>query len=416
MKRFSGLSQNNMHFKYKAIKNNGERYEGTTESQSKFNLYGELKAQGSMLISATEIKSNKIENYLLNIFSFIGRVNTEQKIAFAKNLSSMTKAGLSLSRALSVIERQSNKARFKSLVENINLEIKKGRTLSAAMADHPNIFSNLFVSMTKAGEESGSLSDALANVAIQMDKTYRLQKKIKGAMIYPAVIVSVMIVVGILMFIFVVPGITETFKELNTELPTSTKFIIFLSEFLTGHWFLTLLIIIGIASGFYFGLKTVVGKRIRDRIVIKLPLVGELIREANAARVARTLSSLLIAGVPVASSIQITKDMVSNHYYRQVLEEAGKVVEKGENISGIFMRNPDLYPTFVGEMMSVGEETGNMAAMLLQVAIFYETDVEERTKDLSTIIEPVLMVIIGIAVGFFALSMVTPIYSVMDNV
>jgi len=253
-------------------------------------------------------------------------------------------------------------------------------------------------------------------VALQMDKTYRLQKKVKGAMIYPAVIISVMIIVGILMFIFVVPGITETFKELNTELPFSTQLIINISDFLTGHWFLTILILLGLIAGVYFGLKTVAGKLLRDGIVIKLPLVGDLIKEANAARVARTLSSLLMAGVPVAQSLDITKGIVNNHYYKQVVEEAAKIVEKGENISGVFMKNPNLYPTFVGEMMAVGEETGNMAAMLLEVAMFYENDVEERTKDLSTIIEPVLMVIIGAAVGFFALSMVTPIYSVMDNV
>jgi type IV pilus assembly protein PilC len=238
---------------------------------------------------------------------------------------------------------------------------------------------------------------------------------VKGAMIYPSVIISVMIVVGILMFIFVVPGITATFKDLKSELPPTTKFIIFLSDFLTGHWFLTILIILILIFGTYFSLKTTVGKRIRDYSVIRLPLVGDLIREANAARVARTLSSLLFAGVPVSDSIQITKGIVGNYYHRQVLEEAAKVVEKGENISGLFSKNPQLYPTFVGEMMSVGEETGNMASMLLEVAIFYENDVEERTKDLSTIIEPVLMVIIGIAVGFFALSMITPIYSVMNN-
>jgi len=225
-----------------------------------------------------------------------------------------------------------------------------------------------------------------------------------------------MIVVGILMFIFVVPGIVETFRELNTELPASTKLIIFISDFLTGHWFLTILIILAISFGLYFSLKTSLGKRTRDKIVIKLPLIADLIKEANAARVARTLSSLLMARVPVAQSIAITKGIVNNYYYRQILEEAATIVEKGENISSVFMRNPDLYPTFVGEMMSVGEETGNMASMLGEVAVFYENDVEERTKDLSTIIEPVLMVIIGAAVGFFALSMVTPIYSVMDNI
>jgi type IV pilus assembly protein PilC len=339
-----------------------------------------------------------------------------QKIAFAKNLSAMTKSGLSLSRALSVIERQSKAGRLKEIVEGVNLEIKKGKTLSESLRGFPNVFSNLFIFMAKAGEESGGLSDALGNVALQMDKTYRLQKKVKGAMIYPAVIVTVMIIVGILMFIFVVPGITATFKELNTELPFTTKVIIGLSDFLVEHWFLTILIIMGAVSGIYFSLKTIWGKNLRDYLVIRIPVVGDLIMEANAARVARTLSSLLTAGVPIAQSILITKDIVTNHYYKQVLDEASKAVEKGENISGIFMKNPKYYPTFVGEMMSVGEETGNMSNMLTEVALFYELDVEERTKDLSTIIEPVLMVIIGAAVGFFALSMVTPIYSVMDNV
>jgi type IV pilus assembly protein PilC len=410
------LFQNKMHFKFKAIRKNNERYEGTRESQSKFSLYNEIKAEGDMLISAEEIKKGRFMEYLYKAFGFLGNISVAQKINFAKNLSAMTKAGLSLSRSLSVIENQTKNLRFKSVVEGINLEIKKGKTLSEAFKNYPNIFSNLFISMAKAGEESGGLSSSLANVALQMDKTYRLQKKVKGAMIYPGVIISVMIVVGILMFIFVVPGITATFKELNTDLPASTKVIIGLSDFLTGHWLLSILIIILSVLGVYFLLKTKSGKKAWDRTVIRLPLVGDLIKEANAGRMARTLSSLLLAGVPVADSIQITKDMITNHYYRRVLDEAAAVVERGENISSVFMKNPDLYPTFVGEMMGVGEETGNMSAMLLEVAIFYENDVEERTKDLSTIIEPVLMVVIGVAVGFFALSMVAPIYSVMDKV
>lgn len=405
-----------MHFKFKAIKSTGEHYEGVVEAQSKFGLYNDLKAEGSVLVSAKELSHTRWQAYFYKIFSFMGGVSMAQKIAFAKNMSAMTKAGLSLSRALSVIERQSKAGRLKEVVEGINLEIKKGKTLSESLRGYPNIFSNLFIFMAKAGEESGGLSDALGNVALQMDKTYRLQKKVKGAMIYPAVIVTVMIIVGILMFIFVVPGITATFKELNTELPFTTKVIIGLSDFLVGHWFLTILIIMGAVSGVYFSLKTTWGKNLRDYLVIRIPVVGDLVMEANAARVTRTLSSLLTAGVPIAQSILITKDIVTNHYYKQVLDDASKAVEKGESISGIFMKNPKYYPTFVGEMMSVGEETGNMSNMLTEVALFYELDVEERTKDLSTIIEPVLMVVIGAAVGFFALSMVTPIYSVMDNV
>ena len=408
-----------MRYKFKAIKNDGSKYEGMTESQDKFSLFNELKAEGNILISAEEINTIGYKKYFFGIFKFFNYFNNVsilQKINFAKNLGAMTKAGLSLSRALSVIGKQTKNKRFKAVVEGINSEVRRGKTLSDAFKNYPNIFSSFFVFMTKAGEESGGLSNALSNIAFQMDKTYHLQKKIRGAMIYPAVIIFVMMTVGIIMFIFVVPGLVQTFKELNTELPFSTKLIIGLSDFITVYWPITISILIVLIVSIYFYLKTNIGSKTLDGIIIKLPLIADLVKEANSARVARTLSSLLMAGVPVAQSIQIVKDVVSNYYYRQVLEEAAKVVEKGENISSIFLKNPELYPTFVGEMMNVGEETGNMAAMLNEVAIFYETDVEERTRDLSTIIEPVLMVLIGIAVGFFAFSMITPIYSVMDTI
>ncbi len=408
-----------MRYKFKAIKKSGEKYEGISESQSKFDLFNELKAEGGMLISAEEINNIGLRKYyyrFLNIFSFLIGVSTIQKINFAKNLATMTKAGLSLSRALSVIERQMKDPHFRSVVIDINIEIKKGKTLSESLKKYPNIFSNFFISVAKAGEESGSLSQALTNVVIQMEKTYHLQKKIKGAMIYPAVIILVMIAVGILMFIFVVPGLTLTFKELNTELPFSTKLLISSSDFLIIYWPITVSVVIVFILGIYFSLKTFTGKRIRDFVVMKLPVVGELVKEANSAKVARTLSSLLSAGVPIAQAIQIVMGIVNNYYYKQVLVQSLKAVEKGDTISSIFMSNPELYPTFVGEMMSVGEETGSMASMLGEVAIYYETDVEEKTKDISTIIEPVLMVIIGIVVGFFAFSMITPIYSVMDTI
>lgn len=408
-----------MRYKFKAIKKSGEKYEGISESQSKFDLFNELKAEGGMLISAEEINNIGLRKYyyrFLNIFSFLIGVSTIQKINFAKNLATMTKAGLSLSRALSVIERQMKDPHFRSVVIDINIEIKKGKTLSESLKKYPNIFSNFFISVAKAGEESGSLSQALTNVVIQMEKTYHLQKKIKGAMIYPAVIILVMIAVGILMFIFVVPGLTLTFKELNTELPFSTKLLISSSDFLIIYWPITVSVVIVFILGIYFSLKTFIGKRIRDSVIMKLPVVGELVKEANSAKVARTLSSLLSAGVPIAQAIQIVMGIVNNYYYKQVLVQSLKAVEKGDTISSIFMSNPELYPTFVGEMMSVGEETGSMASMLGEVAIYYETDVEEKTKDISTIIEPVLMVIIGIVVGFFAFSMITPIYSVMDTI
>lgn len=405
-----------MRYKYRAIKSDGERYDGISEAKSKLVLYNELKNQGEMLISAEEIRKRSLASLFTNYFGLWQNISLVQKISFAKNLAAMINAGLSLSRSLSVISRQSQNNKFKNIIEGLNQEIKKGKTLSESFRIYPNIFSNLFVSMTKAGEESGSLAEALSNVALQMDKTYRLQKKIKGALIYPAVIISVMIIIGILMFIFVVPGIIATFSELNTELPLSTKLIIFISNFLSNNWLIFILGIIIFIFLIYYCLKTVLGKNILDRVVVRLPLISNLVCGANTARVARTLSSLLKAGVPVAQSIQITEETINNHLFKQVLSGSIKAVESGGNISAVFLKNQKYYPVFMGEMIAVGEETGNIAAMLMEVAIFYENDIEEKTKDLSTIIEPILMVIIGVAVGFFALSMITPIYSVMDKI
>ncbi|MEI6528346.1 MAG: type II secretion system F family protein [bacterium] len=404
-----------MKFKYKAIKNNGERVEGIKEAQNRLDLYNDIKSEEAMLISAEEVKKNSFD--LMSIVnSIIGRVSVAQKIAFAKNLGLMLDAGLSLTRALSVLERQIKNARFSKVMAALNLEIKKGKTFSEAMKTQPSVFSGLFVSMVRAGEEGGSLSKSLNNIAEQMDKTYKIQKKVKGAMIYPAVIISVMLVVGVLMFIYVVPGLVGTFRDAGTDLPASTQFIIMLSDFLSAHWLYAIIILLTTISVIYVWAKTPQGSRTMNLIAIKAPLIGELVRETNTARVARTLSSLLEAGVPFAQAIEITAEVMGNYYYKKVLIEAKSVVEKGENISTIFMKSPDLYPPFVGEMMSVGEETGKMASMLSEVAIFYEADVDQRTKDMSTIIEPVLMVLIGAAVGFFAISMISPIYSVMDKI
>jgi len=403
-----------MRFKYKAIKDGGERIEGQKDSQNKNALYFELKTEGAMLISAEEVKRNGW-GLMEIINSLFGRISISQKITFAKNLATMMDAGLSLTRALSVLERQIKHAKFSALIASLNQEIKKGKTLSDAMKSYPKVFGDLFVSMVHAGEESGNLSNSLRNVGNQMEKTYKLQQKVKGAMIYPAVIVTVMLTVGVLMFIFVIPGLTATFKEMGTDLPFSTQLIISTSDFMSAHWLLAIIIILVIVVSIYILSKTPSGQRMIDLGLIKAPLIGELVRETNTARVARTLSALLSAGVPFSQAIEITGDVMGNYYYKKVLIEAKDIVEKGENISTIFAKNTDLYPTFVGEMMSVGEETGKMSEMLAEVAQFYENDVDERTKDMSTIIEPVLMVVIGIAVGFFAMSMVAPIYSVMDK-
>jgi type IV pilus assembly protein PilC len=401
-----------MKFKIKAIRQDGKKFEDVKESPDRFTLYEELKADGDTLLSAVEIKKSKwnIEIPLFN------SVPEHQKIIFARNLGSMIKAGLSLAKSLDILEKQITNKRFKKVIALLQVEIKKGKPLSSACSLYPDIFPKLFISMVKAGEESGTLSESLKIVANQMDQSYKLKKKVKGAMIYPGVIISVMIIIGIVLLIYVVPSITATFKDLNIELPFLTRVLIDSSDFLKNNILLTLLSLIAIITLFYLALRSKLGKKFFDSVVLKLPVVGGLVKETNSARITRTLSSLLSSGVAYNEAISITRDVVQNESYKKVLSDAMNKVEKGGSISSVFMENIKICPIFVAEMAVVGEETGNLPAMFLEVALFYEESVDQKTKNMSTIIEPVLMVVIGMAVGFFALAIIKPIYSLTDSI
>jgi type IV pilus assembly protein PilC len=401
-------------FKFVAIKKTGEKYIAIRESNDKFSLYAELKFEGDTLVSATEI--NHKDHWFKRIAIPFGSVPEHQKIIFAKNLGSMIEAGLPLAKSLAILEKQIKNKRFQSIISSLGEEIRKGRTLSEASKIYTDVFSNLFVAMVKAGEESGKLSESLKIVGNQMDGMYKLKKKIKGAMIYPSVILSIMIIIGVLMLVLVVPSITATFRDLNVELPALTKILITTSDFLKNNIFLSLIIVLLVAITLYVFSLSKIGKKTFDFVFLRMPVIGNLVRETNSARITRTISSLLSSGVPFAEAILITGEVVQNSYFKNILNEARVKVEKGEPISKVFLENTNLCPVFVGEMMNVGEETGRLPSMLMEVADFYENSVDQKTKDMSTIIEPFLMVIIGLAVGFFALAMVKPIYSIMDTI
>ncbi len=405
-----------MQFKVKILKEDGTDEEKIIEAPNKVALYDVIRQDGGKLVSAKEVTGSFLNIIYHRINSMLGRVGQQEIVMFSRNISAMLKAGLSLSRALSVMEHQTKNEKFKKILGDVNEEIKKGGNFSTGLAKYQSIFSVLFVSMVKAGEESGNLGDTLGVIADQMEKTYLLKKKIKGAMIYPAVILSAMIIIGVLMMIYVVPSLTGTFKELKVELPPTTKVIIGISDFLQNHTILFLFIVFGVIFGIVSASKTTPGKRMIDYITPRFPVLGGIVQEANAARTARTLSSLLSAGVEVVGALSITKDVLQNSYYKEVIDEAQAQIQKGAPMSAVFMDHEEIYPILVGEMISVGEETGALSDMLSRLAIFYETEVDQKTKDLSTIIEPFLMLFIGGAVGFFAIAMISPTYSIMNNI
>ena len=406
-----------MRFKYKAQRSSGEFYEGDREAADKFVLSHELRAEGETLVSASEESVRSSSPFDIKKFlPFIGRISMHERIAFIRNMAGMLAAGLTVSRALAVLERQTKSQKFKTVISGLATRISTGEALSQAFGGYPTVFPPLIVSMIKAGEEGGNLSSALFAVSEQLDRSYVLQRKVKGALIYPAVIITVMLVVGLILFIYIVPQLTSAFKEFNVQLPLSTRIIIGVSDFMQAHLLAGLLIIVGAICAFLVGIKSAAGKRLFDVVTLHLPVITPLIKQANAARTAQTLSSLLSSGVEVVNALGITADVLPNLHYRAVLLQAREAIQKGELMSSIFRKHEDIFPPFLSEMVAVGEETCKLSPMLKDTGAFFEAEVEQKTKDMSTIIEPVLMVIVGAVVGFFAVAMMSPAYSLMSSI
>ncbi len=402
-------------FTYKAIGRNGEMIEGKENVPDRFVLYRKIKSDGHFVVSVKEETAVKTK-VVGKLNSLFGRVKMQEKINFARNLGSMVEAGLAVTRALTVMEKQTKNKKLKKLLQDLMESVSKGKTLSESLSSYKKVFSPLFISMVKAGEESGNLPNSLKTIALQMEKSHAIVKKVRGAMLYPAVIIFLMIVIGILMMVYMVPTLSETFKGLGVELPLPTRVIIFISDFLRANFLLFFASILGVAGAIVAFARSKSGSRFFNRITIKIPVIGELLKQVNSARTARTLSSLISSGVDIVVALGVTQEVLQNVFYKEVLDKAQKSVEKGDPMSAVFVANENLYPIFVGEMMSVGEETGQMSEMLLNVAVFYENEVDQKTKDLSTIIEPILMIIIGSAVGLFAISMLAPTYSLVEKI
>lgn len=404
-------------FTYSGEDTEGKSVTNTVTADDRFGVYALARNEGHTVSSIKEASNFSLDKFLnIERLNYIlSRVKTDELVMVTRNLGSMLTAGLTLSRAISVIQRQTNNPRLKGVTKRVNERINQGDPFYEALKEFPEVFNDLYVAMIKAGEESGNLAQSLQTLAIQMEKSNTLKKKIKGAMIYPSIVIIVMFVIAILMMIYVMPQITGVFKGMDKELPATTTFLIGTSDFLVAHTLLALGSIFGFVMTIIYFLKSKWGKIFSSWMVVRLPVIGTLAKETNSARTARTLSSLLNSGVDVIQSIEITEEVIQNVYYKEILREAATRVEKGTALSEIFIERKDLYPILVGEMILVGEETGQIAGMLGELAIFYETEVERKTKDLSTIIEPLLMVVIGGGVGFFALALIAPIYSISDG-
>ncbi len=400
---------------YIARSQKGEPKSGTLEVKDTHELARILHQEGYTLVSADLEKDDKKRKWEISI-PFLSRVSLKEKMFFTRNLKVMIASGLPLPRALKTLAEQSKSKKFRKAVLGIREEIVNGKSFSQSLSLYPGVFSELFQNMIKVGEESGTLEDVLKVLTEQMEKEHQLKSSILGAMIYPTVIICAMIGIGILMLIMVVPQLAKTFKELNIALPPTTQLVIFLGTFMAEKWYLVILIFLGFLFLLRTALKTRVGRILIDKVTLKIPIISGIVRKTNSAYTTRTLGSLITAGVPIVRSLEIVSGSLGNIYFREAVMEAAERVKKGQKLFEALMPYQHLYPSIVLQMIEVGEETGETSAILIKLAEFFEEEVANATKNLSSIIEPVLMLIIGGIVGFFAISMVQPMYSMLGAI
>ncbi len=404
-------------FTYSAKNFKGEEKTGELEAVDTLDVAGQLRKDGYVLTFAEEVlKTEKPKFALLKIsFDFLQRITLADKMIFSRNLAVLVGAGVSLNRALDILAKEMEKERFKKTILTVSERVRTGKSFSDALEEFPAVFEEIYTSMIRVGETGGNLEEVLKLLALHYEKEHDLRSKVQGAMIYPAVVVVIMFLVGAMMMIFVIPKLTKIFVDLGVELPFSTKIIIFTSHIMEKYALLVFAAIFAFIYALRIFSKKEIGKKIFHKLILKAPILKNIAKKVNSARMSRILSSLIESGVPMVRALEISARTLSNYYFRKSLIVASEEVQKGKQLSKSLAEFHELYPGLITQMIEVGEESGKLSEILVKVADFYEEEVSAITKNLASIIEPALMVVIGVAVGFFAVSMIQPLYAIVSQ-
>jgi len=398
-----------MNFFYKALKNN-KIIKGKIEANKEDEVVIFLKNRGLFLIELKKEEKSTIQ--LFNIF--FDRINFSDIVNFTRQIAIMINAGLTLIESLDILKKQTTKESLKKMIIDIDQEIKAGNSLSTALKKYSNYFSNLYISLVRSGEASGKLAEILLKLADNLEKEREFKGKIKGALIYPVIIIIAMLGVMFIMITFVLPRLLNLYKDFNVDLPTTTKFLIFISSFMTKFWPIVLggLFLLGIIIKNY--LKTKEGKLFYDSMILKLPVISNVIKISSLVDITRTLSILISAGVSILESLNIVRETSDNLVYQKAFENIYKKVEKGISL-GMSMKEEEIFPPILVQMTQVGEQTGHLDDTLGRISRYFEMESELAVKAMTTLIEPAILVFLGLGVGFLVMSVITPIYNLTSS-
>lgn len=344
-------------------------------------------------------------------------VKKSEIMLFTKHLATMIKAGIPLVDALSALEEQAKQAYFTSIIKDIRKKVENGSKLADAMASHPKIFNSFYVNLIKISEKSGTLEENLGFISTQLTKSYRLNAKIKNAFLYPSMVITASFIMGTFITLFVLPQLVGFFSVMEVELPTSTKILLFVATVSESYGFLIIATILALLFSFSVLVKTRFVKPLWHNVLLHTPIIGSFMQVIIIAQFTRNLGILLKSGLPIAEAIDITKDTLTNEVYKKAVAHIRDGILSGKTIAQSITESYEkLFPTLVHKMIAVGEKTGNLDESLLYLGDFYEEELDTATKNLTTILEPALLIGIGLVVGFIALAIITPIYELTGSV
>jgi len=400
-----------MQFNYKARTQNGEIQSGSVESSNEKAAIDFLQRHNLVVISIKSYE-NAAKTFVVKYFAFFTKISKKDLAIFSRQMAILIEAKVSLIEALSAIVEQNENKAFREMIYDISANVEAGMSFSAALSVYPEVFSLFYINLIKSGEASGDLEGMLVYLAEHLEKEAEQESKVKGAFIYPGVIMFVFGIVGIVFMVYIVPKITVMFKETGKELPFITKILIVASDALINY---SLVLIVAAAGIFWFiryWIKYQNGREIWDKIKIRLPVFGGFFRKIYITQFAENLSTLIEGGIAMIQALQISADIIDNVVYRRMIMMAAEKVKTGETISSVFKEHGDLMPPMVVTMIRIGEKTGRLDAVLKKIAYFYSREVDGVVSNISSLIEPIIILTLGVAAAILVAAILLPIYDI----
>jgi len=395
-----------MKFKYQGRLKDGQVQSGSVEAPSLEEATAILQ-RNEIYVTFLEAESTSVYHQQISLFE---RVGAKDIVLFSRQLAIMFKAGIPVVESLRSISKQIKKNRFRKQIDKVGDKIESGESLSQAFSEYPDLFSPFYIGMVKSGEVSGRLSETLEYLADHLEKEYTFNSKIIASFIYPGFIFFVFLSILVLMMIFVVPGLKEVFAGM--DLPLLTRIVLGTGDLLLRWWWVPLLVIGGMVFAFIRFIKTEVGRRTVDKILLRIPLIGEFIKKINLVRIAENLSTLISGGLPIVQALEVTAGVLGSDTYQKIIYEVRDRVRKGEVISSTLIKYPNFFPTLFIQMVVVGEKTGNIDSSLMNVVGFYRGEIDRSLESMVKLLEPIMIIVIGGMIGIMVISILMPIYQI----